>query len=279
MKTILILSILFSSLSLNAYIPKLRTIVKNISEKRSDRSSLLTRELIFKTNNDKILINEKWYIKDESNILIVAEAPGFKYIAIHKDGKRYRLNSKKQVVSANTDTNFFMPLFLSSDPNFIAKYFVRMGIVNSSILTKPETVFTLDEVKHIPEENIRLSRHNDKITYGIGKPMAKDSNQVTNQVWVIQDLFEIYKLRHSDFIVNAENYSKYRNGFWFPKKILLNWSDYSVEASTLKLEPLTVGPKTKKKFEFSYLQDIKVPEEDLDNPSLVAIKKFYLKFR
>lgn len=279
MKLLISLSIILTSLSSQAYIPKLRTIIKNVSDKRSERSSLLTREVLFKTSNDKILINEKWYIKDDKNILIIAEAPGFKYISLHKEGKRYRLNSRKQVVSLETDTNFYMPLFFSSDPNSIAEFLVKLEVANSSILQKPESNFSLEEIKHEPEENVRLTRHEDKITYGIGKAMPKDSNQPTNQVWIVQDQFQVLKLRNQDFVVLAKDYEKYRNSFWFPKKINLLWDDFSVESSTVKLEPLTVGPKTKKKFEFSYLQEFEIPEMDPSNKSLTEIEKFYLKFR
>lgn len=274
-----IATIVLFSLSAEAYIPKLRTIVQNMAEKRASRSSLLSTEVVFKTKDDKIVINEKWYIKDSENILLVATGPGFKYISLHKDGKRYRQNKKGQIVSATQEAPFYMPAFVSSDPNVLAQYFVDIKVADARLMKKLETQYKLEEIVHKPEENIRLTRLDGKTHYGVGIPMPKNSNIATSQVWILQDQFLLSKIRFDNYVITAEDYTKYKQGFWFPKKISTQWLELTAEAATISLEALTVGPKTKKKFQLSFLQEEKTNFEYEENPTYAEIEKFYLRFR
>lgn len=280
MKTVaLILSILIGGQAL-AYIPKLRTIIKNVSETRSDKSYLLTRELLFKGEAEKYVVVEKWYIKDDSNIYLEATAPSFKYSALFKDGKRYRLNDAGQVVAKDTDPNFYMKAFLSADPNTIGKYLVSLGVAPSKILDKQEPVFDLEQVNYEPEEGVRLTRLSGLVTYGIGSPMPKDSNTPTKHVWIIQDRFLVAKIRGEGQVVEAKDYKQFKGRFWFPKKISVKWQDIDVEAATINLEPITVGPVTKKKFEFDYLKEsVNNQNSATVNEQLAKIETFYKLFR
>lgn len=250
-----------------------------MADKRASSSSLLTKEVVFSTENDKLVVNEKWYIQDDNNILLIAEGPSFRFISLHRDGKRYRLNEAGQVLSSDDDTNFFQSFFVNSDPNSLAKYLVSLNVASPDILKKEEPVFKLEDIKLESSDSVRLTRLNGVVNYGIGTPMPANSNSPTPQVWVVQDLFHVSKLRGEDFVVEASKFEKHRRGFWYPQKMSVKWGELGIEASTLKLVGINIGPNTKKKFSFDYLKSNKPIFATEENATLQKIQSFYLKFR
>ena len=275
--SLLIISFLMSQSAL-AYIPHLRTILKNTAEKRADSAMFFEKEVIFKTADDKILIKEKWYVKNDSQIYIEASGPGFDLKLLHKDGYRYRVSPEGKLLSSKESLQFYGPLFFSNDPNYLAKYFVEMGLADSSILRPVKPIYKLEDIQHTEDPNVRLTRLAGKVTYGIGPVTPKDSPELKPQVWLEQDLFHLLKLRAQDFVVEAENFNNFARGMHYPKRIRIKTPDIEIEENTFKVSRINVGPKTKKKFK---TENLKASPSKIDSTqqSLRLLENFYLQYR
>lgn len=265
-----------------AYIPKIQTVLKNIASQRNDQPLRIRKEVRIKTSDDQFLVEETWWVKpDENTILIEARGPGFQYQALHQNSLRFRKNEQNQLLQSRTSPAFFAPLLLSHDPNVLASYLVSAKILLPQILQRSKPVYSIGDIQYPSESYIRLTRKEGVVHFGLG-PLdpATETELRSPHLWVLQDNFQISKMRQDDFVIELSNYKKFDRSLDYPEKTLLRWGLADVSIQTLSIETIQVGPKTKEKFLTKNLvAKAKVSDEATRNPTLNLVDEFYQKFR
>lgn len=275
---VLILSFLLS-IPAFAYIPQIRTILDKTVRSHGSGSYQIKQEILFQTDNKKLRITENWTIKDSDEYLLHVTGPNLEMNFLYIKNKRYLLGADNKLVTNSKNPNMIEDIFFTRELSRLTGFMVANEMAGSHILKDKAKSYKLEDIKTEEEPNIRLTRLDGLITYGISKIEEKGEDIQIPSIWIEQDVFRIKKIRlKNSFEITADQYKKHSRGFWWPSYRKVNWDNNSVEIRHLKTAGILVGNKTKTEFQTANLKKKKYQWELVPEFSDI-VKSFYNNFR
>ena len=277
----LVLTLLFSSLVGQAYIPNSQFIFLKLVKNHGSGDYRIEQEVTFPFGNDQKVIKETWYSRNGQDFYLLAKGRGFHLERLYINGKAYAKSSNGQIVQLPWPKEFVEPWFLTTSTRDLTSLIRKADIANTSAFNW-DPVKSLEKAESPDDLPVRLTRNRGVVMYSYGTPTPKDTEDLNPTLWVEQDRFVVRRIRYkSKTEIIADEFSEYAKNLSFPKTRMVNWSELSVPLRVVQITALGNGSSRTTNL-LSYNSFVKnkenktVVEENLVNNS---IEDFYSRFR
>lgn len=299
----LILVLLFSTASSHAYLPPSENILKQTSALQGNRGYRVVLETRLNNDAENLAFKETWTIKDDlsMHLTVAGITPltlGFMQEYVYSGSRRFRLNKNGEVVSLDLGGHHFERYFHFRDASRFKEFLIQNQIIPKPEPREEEPLATTQQnlggqpesetneeleksFTYQPDPFLHLTRLAGTITYFLGIPSPRGQSELSPGLWIEQDRFHVRKLRTPSLSeMNAHNYYRYR-GLSFPKTREIKWKGNSVTISLIKIQPVSIGPITRKSLEPMNLKKSNFNSQNQLSESLSSsiMTEFYQRFR
>lgn len=258
-----------------AFIPKPSTILSKVTDNAGSGVYVIEQEVSFQTTGEPIVLKELWTIENFEKMKLVVT--GTKEL---KDKIRWVM----------TYDNGFRNQFIAGakqnkklDSEFIEKYFhIRKSSDFQHALVQthavPASLFNRPPVKQgkdpdvVSDPNLRLVRSGGVVTYAFGK-LAETPSESPAAFFFEQDVFTLRKFRIGNVEVNADRFSSFARGLFFPRIRNIKWNENNVLIQTQQ-----VTPRSEKSISMTLEQSSQAELSELGSVK-TTIEEFYKRFR
>lgn len=301
---LLLFSTLFFSTGALSYVPDTEMILKKNTRLNSGGGFRMIFRTQWGSGPEALLFEEKWTFKHSDMMRVqihgLSEAnKEFIRDYVYQDGRRYRINEKNELVYMPIEVDHFERFFHFQTENSASEYLKKAQIIlplaEEPIESKKEDENAeeqTDEQKnnktagskfiHKQDPNLRLGRAQGTVAYVFGRPTPAEQKTLLPGLWIEQDRFRILKLRlPSNLEIVAKDY-KTLGKRTFPGVRTVKWQNHQITISTLSIERILVGPKTRQFLSPESLKPSKKnSSEDGASPTLgmAVMSEFYQRFR
>lgn len=276
---IILFTLLFSTSHSYAYIPKFSTIISKVTQQRSKQPYTLKQNVTFYHGNTPLSIEETWTVLDGTHLTLQAKGLGslkniISFSYIYKDGQRYKLDSQKKIIRQSLKSNWFESYFHYKSPKKIKNRLFQHKIIPKQAIYMHSKPKKIKDIKYRSLNFIKLGRLNKNFSYIISTNLQKN-NSTPFGIWIEQDTFYILKIKlPSSIEILAENYNQYKNQISFPKKRIINWSNYRTKIQLRRMTPISIR-RANKLLQTNKLRSLSENKEPTDP----VISQFYKNFR
>lgn len=279
MRWILLPALLLPHLAL-AYIPPVRMILERTAENAGSGSYTIVQEVSFPNGLESLTLRETWEI--DRNRAMKVTVSGVRDLQtklraqmVYTGGQRWAMDRSGRRGSQALPQEFTESFFHWRDLNTAASQLQSLRLIPISLLQKPTPPRRIEEIRHTPEEGVRLSRTGGTIAWAIGAPSRPGSETKEAGLWIEQDQFLIRKIRFpSSAEILADDYSSYARGLQFPRNRSVQWDQNSVSIRLISVNSRGPTAVTANAVEVT-------PQWDALNgqPAQKAVEEFYSRFR
>ena len=302
----LLFGIFFSTLYASAYIPSTNIILeKSIATNlRSGWRIHLRTQLIGDGLENKF--EEIWTVANDRSIRVKIRGisknnTDFHRDFVYQDNRRFRVNESGDLVFLDMTSRYFERVFHFQSTEKYTNYLIQAKILEKTTEEESETVATkkensdtdqvtpeaIDPLVKFAKKNdplARLTRISGVITYALGRPAPAQASTPNPGIWIEQDRFHLKKIRFDDRSeVFVDEYKKFGRR-WFPRSRTVKWRNHEILISTVNIEKIVIGPKTRVFLKPGSLNKIlpqKSAEKTTEEPPLTLsiMNEFYQRFR
>lgn len=273
-----LIAALFVSTFAAASIPPTRMIFQRTSENAGSGAYTIEQEVQIPNGAEPLLLKETWIVAGDRSMKVTVTPlrdpkDSVKIQIAYVDGQRWILKDGKRV-GGPVPLDFAERPFHLRTPEAAVALFSSMKIVPARAIDKKALPRKSDDIKHVPEDFVRLARSSGVITWAFGPPASPGSSVKPPGLWIEQDQFVIRKIRFpSEAEITADSYTPYARGLHFPKERTVRWG-----ANTVSIRVLSVGSKASTANLSSLDSSWKVQGLD-QQPAAAVIEEFYTRFR
>ena len=266
--------LLFSVHSLQAYIPRTKTIIKKMVRNNGRGEYKILREVLLESKKREIRIQEKWFVANGNKMKLEAKSldpnDPWNFVIVYADKNRKTLSSRQKTKSFKKSREFFEPLFHYRKYQNMMEHLISHGFVPDWIQKVPPPRFSDGKTLITPEPFLSLEPLEGSVNYAIGPKQTVVGGKKPARLWVEQDSFVIRKARLSskaEFINGP--FQSFTGRLKLPSKQSIYWNNGVAHIQLLKVEKI----RTKKR-------DWALKKTDQGNiPVDSLIKEFYTRFR
>lgn len=277
--TFLILAGLFVGTA-HAYIPPTRMIIERTADNAGSGSYTIEQEVQFSNGTDLLTVRETWEVdRDRAMKVTVSGVRDLKDRVraqiLYAGGQKWSLSPGGKRESSRIPADFTERLFHWRDLNTAAAQLTAMRLVSPQALQKKTLPRKSEDIRHTPEEGVRLARTGGVIAWAFGNPSSPTSEQREPGLWIEQDQFVIRKIRYPSLAeMTAEQYSSYPRGLQLPKVRTLQWG-----AQTVTIRLLSVNGRGPAALSTGALEITPRWDGLTGQPAQKTVEEFYSRFR
>lgn len=284
MRFFIILTILFITNFSYAYIPHFWMILSRTAENHGHGMYLLEQDVsIYGENDETLTVHEQWLVLNGERMRLKASGKKnlkdkFDLTFIYDNPRKSYLNEKGQKKALRIHQNWVEPYFHFRFSKKIKPNLHAMGIIPASELKEQAKLEKLEDLTHDRENFSRLSRTNGVITYAFGEKSTAEN--LKPGLWIEQDTFLVRKLRMPNNVnIEANNYKRYANNFWFPEERIITWGNRRAVIHTTSVKSVRKTTANRNRLNTISLNSQKEPQLILKMPENLLLKEFYSRFR
>lgn len=262
------------------YIPPTRMIIERTAENAGSGSYTIEQEVQFANGLDVLTLREIWEIdRDRSMKVTITGTRELKDKIraqfLYAGGQRWNLDRSGKRHSSAIPADFYERLFHWRDLATASTQLTYLRLIPASLLQKKTLPKKSSEIRHVPEEGVRLARTGGVVAWAFGAPSSPTQEAKEPGLWIEQDQFVIRKVRFpSAAEMTADQYSSYARGLMYPKLRTIQWGSQSVSVRTLNVSGR--GPN---KLGTSQLEITSIWDGLAGQPAQQTIEEFYSRFR
>ncbi len=281
MKIVWLSTLLAWTVSAAAYIPEYSMIATRAAETHGKGTYQIEQDVTIKKETDSFTVRETWLVNGENSMRVSFEGRGpLKGLVsgtVIYDGNTRSFYDGSGVKTQKLGEEWLEPLFHFRNSRYFRSRLVNLKVApQESLKDRPPLSSEVDpkEVKYEPPSFIRLSRVGGSVTWAIGQnPSAGDSPTL----WLEQDQFVLRKYKSlNQVVLNAGDYSKYDDNFFYPRTRTYQFSGFTVQVQTVKVQPALKPAGRDTRFQNATLAASK---ESLKLPDVDGLRDFFLRFR
>lgn len=272
---LLFLTSVFSSVSALAYNPPYLMIMSRAAENHGRGSYVIEQDVTFRNGPETLTVHEIWTVADENRMRLTFQGVGpLKDTVsggfVYESSSRLE-NDGKGVHKHHVGDDWSEPLFHFRYSKPMRTHLVQMKIAPPESLKERAPLKSDGPPDYEAESYVQLARQKGLVTWAVARVF---DNTEPPELWIAQDQFTIAKVRNPDKTsVEADDYSKYDGGLYFPKTRSYKWNDTVATAQLRSVKSLGTG-KVKDLSNASSLPPMQVTAQTSD-----MIKEFYQRFR
>jgi hypothetical protein len=265
-----------------AYIPEYSLLATHAADQHGRGAYLIEQDVTFRKDSDALTVKETWLVLDEHHMRVTLEGRGpLKGIVqgtLVFDGSHKYFIDSSGARNQRLGEDWLEPLFHFRNPKYFRSRLVSLKVTpNESLTDRPPLSISDDKRSGDDKPNyqapnfIHLARVGGDVSWAIGVPAGRAT------LWLEQDQFVLRKYRSGDQLaVRADDYMKFDQGFWYPRKVSYTFGPYAVDINTLQVRSLGKLRPDDVRFKSSGLN---VSRDALRLPEAEALKEFYSRFR
>lgn len=263
-----------------AYIPPTRMIFERTADNSGSGSYTIEQEVQFPNGTDLLSLKEVWEVDRDRGFKVTVSGlrdlkDKIRFQFIYAGGQKWSLSASGKRQSGAIPAEFTERLFHWRDLATAAHQMTSLGFVPSSLFQKKSLPKKSEEIRHTPEEGVRLARTGGTVAWAFGRASSPTSDRREPGIWIEQDQFRILKVRFPSLAeMSAEQYQAYARGLQLPKTRIIQWSD---NIATIRL--LGVNGKGPQTISLQSLELSSRTEGLMGQPAQQAIEEFYSRFR
>lgn len=267
----ILISIIFFSGFVFAYIPPMRMILERTSENAGSGIYAIETEVTFTDGANEASVKESWLVENERTLRLTVtglkELKGLKLTYLYENGLKWAYKALKKESQP-------IPI------EFVERWHhIRNADALSSFLVASQLIPEFKKEKQsraIYEESVlRLSRSQGVVNYAIGE-FKKDL--LTPKIWIEQDFFVVRKIRLPTQVeLEFDNYKSYSKGLNYPKQKTIRWGLNKVSINTLSVVPKTGNLAAQ--FDPKSLDTNNQSDVLYNHPLKTLLEEFYTRFR
>jgi len=256
-----LISILFITISAQAYILPLDTILNKTIAHAGHQIIKVQQNVTFKEGSEEFTVQETWLIEGDKNLKLTATGTGalkghFNILYLYNSKKRTHIASKNKIVQT-VPAEFFERFLVTKSVDSYRTYLNEQGI----------------------SSKVRLSRAGGAICFAVGE--ASTTAALSAQIWINQDFFHLNKIRFSteadvEFL-DYKNYGNTDSTVHYPTTKRVNWAGKSASIKVIQ-----VSTKTAATIKDFYSDTLDTPSEISladKGPLGQTVEEFYMRFR
>ena len=267
-------SFFFFNVESQAYIPRIKTIVKKMAKNNGRKIYKIQREVSFQDQENLLKAKETWFVKNGDTMKLVVESVDslnpWSFIIVYDRNKRKTLSSAKNIKTFSRSEEFFEPLFHDRYHKSLLSRLERLRFVPAWAKNVEDPDYNEGETKMVKEDFVHLEPVLGTVNYAIGshKNDSGDNKKIT--LWVEQDSFLIRKgrLRSTAEFTNSK-FQTFSGGLKLPTEQTINWKDKVARIRLVRAERISADKKT---WKIDKSKSSSLPNEPI-------IKEFYSRFR
>lgn len=268
---------LILSLIAGAAIPSGRMIVQRTVDNAGTGSYVIEQEVQFPNGTESFALKEVWVVENDRSMRVTVTPLRDPKDSVHiqilyAGGRRWIMKNGKRD-DGSIPADFAERPFHFRTPEAMGRWLSQNKIAPANALAKKPLPRRLEDIKHAPEDFLRLARVDGVIAWAFGSPSSPKGDPLPG-LWIEQDVFLIRKIRFpSGAEISAEDYSSYARGLHFPRARTIRWG-----ANSVSLRVLSVAGRAPA-----------IPLSSLDTswkvqglegqPAQTLIEEFYTRFR
>ncbi len=264
-----------------AYIPEYSMIAARAAEAHGKGTYLIEQDVTIKKEAESFTVRETWLVNGENSLRVTIEGRGpLKGLVsgtILYDGNTRSFYDGAGVKTQKLGEEWLEPLFHFRNSRYFRSRLVNLKVTpQESLKDRPPLATDVEpkDVKYEPPSFIRLSRVGGAVAWAIGlNPTAGESPTL----WLEQDQFVLRKYKSlNQTVLNAGDYSKYDETFFYPRSRTYQFSGFTVQVQTVKVQPAAKPAGKDTRFQNAALAANK---ETLKLPDVDGLRDFFLRFR
>jgi hypothetical protein len=272
------ITLLFAAMSARAYIPEYGLIASHAADQHGKGAYVIEQEVSYRKDGEVFSVKESWLVTGENNLRLTLEGRGplkglVRGTILFEGSQKFFVEEKGPVRSQHLGEDWVEPLFHFRYSRYLRSRLVNLKVAPPESLRDRAPLSADGEPQYQAPGFIRLSRVGGAIAWAISLSNAGDHPTA----WIEQDQFVLRKFRGADqFVLRADDYGKFDEGFWFPRKRTYTFGDHTVEVHTLQVRPAGKIPPSDARFRSSNLN---AARDALKLPDADVMKEFYSRFR
>lgn len=257
-----------------AYIPRVATIIKKMSNNSGHREYKIVREVTLLSKDQSHRVREVWTVAHGDRMKLevssLDESNPWKFAILYSKSNRKTMTQNKAVKTYKKSPDFVEPLFHDRYYKSLMKRLIGFKFIPEWVLRSEAPSYDDGQTKIVPEPFIQLAPMEGSVNYAIGARSNSQGGNNQTRLWVEQDSFVIKKGRVSSGaeFVNSD-FQSYIGGLKLPNEQQISWGDRVAKIKMLAAERVTTGK--------TFWQLSK--EDSGQIPSAPLIKEFYSRFR
>lgn len=281
MRMALIFLTLAWTVSAMAYIPEYSMIASRAADTHGKGTYQIEQDVTIRKEAEAFTVRETWLVSGENALRVTIEGRGpLKGLVsgtILYGGSTRAFFDGGGVKTQKLGDEWLEPLFHFRNSRYLRSRLVNLKVApQESLRDRPPLPSDVEgkEIKYEPPSFVRLSRVGGSIAWAIGlDPALGDSPTL----WLEQDQFFLRKYKSlSQVILNAGDYAKFDDGLFYPRSRSYQFSGFTVQVQTVKVQTVSRSSGRDKRFTTASL----AAEKDiLKLPDVDGLRDFFLRFR
>lgn len=281
MRTVLVLLAFFWTASALAYIPEYSMIASRAAEAHGKGTYQIDQDVTIRKEAEVFSVRETWLVNGENSMRVTLEGRGpLKGLVsgtVLYDGNSKAFFDGGGVKAQRLGDEWLEPLFHFRNSRYLRSRLVNLKVApQESLRDRAPLPSDVEgkEIKYEPPSFIRLSRVGGSIAWAIGLDPAQGDSPT---LWLEQDQFFLRKYKSLNHVIlNAGDYTKFDDGLYYPRTRTYQFSGFTVQIQTVKVQSVNRASGKDKRFLSSTL----AAEKDiLRLPDVDGLRDFFLRFR
>lgn len=267
------------SLNASAYIPEYHLITAHAADQHGKGVYQIEQEVSYQLGSETFTVKETWLAAGEGALRVTLEGRGplkglvQGTVLFHGSQKTFLEPGAQGPRTQRLGDDWLEPLFHFRSSKYFRSRLVSLKVAPPESEQVRPPLATEGELKYQPPSFLRLSRVGGGIAWAIG---ISPTVGTAPTLWLEQDQFVLRKYRSaSQLVLQAGDYAKYDDGFWFPRQRTYAFGNVTIQIQTLRVKSLGKLQADNKFFKASSLSE----KDALKVPEIEALKEFYSRFR
>lgn len=269
-----------------AYIPQSSTIISRTVRNHGKGGYLVEQEVSFHTTNEPLVLRERWWVENGEHMRLTVsgtsaapqkQAEPIRFESLYSKGQRSALdvNGGRELSTSPAPAEFIESFFHERTSASFMQSLLHAHIVPASFVHERIKPTKLEQIRHIPEPQVRLSRVAGVVAWVFGEPSPVDG-KANPEVWIEQDAFVLRRLRFpSEAELSTDRISNYPNGLKFPRERTLTWDNNTVTIRVLSIKSVQAAQLEKVLEPSAFARSARAAHL----PEMTQVREFYSRFR
>ena len=175
-----------------AYVPKFWHIMSRTAENHGRGIYRINQDVILLGEAEPLTLHETWTVESENSMRLDVTGRGklagaIQLTFIYDGTARYFVDKSGQKKAVRPSSDWHEPYFQFRFSKNIKPIMKAHNMIPASALERPGRLRSIEEIKHDPQDFVRLARVGGTVAYGIGTPTPANATENLPGLWIEQD--------------------------------------------------------------------------------------------